>query len=94
MVTKRAILIHTSRNEIFFGYSTNELHEEEMLLLEARNIVRYSADNRGMIGLACVGPRKECKISYSVSELYVRDIVWACSVRQEAIPFFEAAIWE
>lgn len=94
MVTKRAILIHTSRNEIFFGYSTNELHEEEMLLLEARNIVRYSADNRGMIGLAAVGPRKQCKVSYSVPELYVRNVVWACAVRAEAIAHFEAAIWE
>ena len=88
------ILIHTTRNEIFFGLTTNDLIADNMTLLDAQMVVRYSGTHGGVLGLCVKGPNKECRISPPATELYVRDVKWACPVvSAEAIAAFKAQPW-
>lgn len=91
--TERPILIHTVRNEIFFGWTEDDLRAEHMTLKKARMVVRYSGTHCGVLGLAVIGHDEECRISKAVEELYVRDVKWACWVSKTALPRWEKEQW-
>lgn len=93
MATKkeRAVLVTTAHRGVFFGYTT-ETDGDVIHLKKARNVVYWSADVRGFMGLAANGPSSSCKIGPAV-DMEVRAITSVCEVSPEAVAKWEKSPW-
>jgi hypothetical protein len=81
----RAVVVTTEHRGVFFGYATES--GSTMTLKEARMCLYWSADVKGVLGLAVTGPNKSCRIGPAVPSLRL-DKVTAVA---EATPEAEAA---
>jgi hypothetical protein len=89
----RVVLIFTERQELFYGFTANNLDDRAMLLTRARLAIQYR-DTLGVLGLVAVGPNPACRISKPVPKLYVRGVEWAAEVEsQEAQAAWELGPW-
>lgn len=57
------LVVTTSDRGVFFGYGFPTT-EKTIRIEKARMCVSWSSDIRGVVGLAAVGPSKNCKISW------------------------------
>jgi len=88
---ERAVLVTTAHRGIFFGYAS-ETGGETIKLRAARLCVYWSADLRGFMGLASVGPNDNCKIG-PAADIELRSITSVSEVSPEAIERWEKAPW-
>ena len=58
---ERAVIVTTAHRGVFFGYAENT-DGETISLKRARLAVYWTADLRGFMGLASIGPTAACKI--------------------------------
>ena len=91
MNTERAVLVTTEHRGVFFGYAT-DVSGETIKLRAARNVVYWSADVKGFLGLAASGPSKTCKVGPS-ADIELRAITCVVSVMPKAVEAFEIAPW-
>lgn len=91
------VLVTTEHRGVFFGYvdSYPELigPSREIRLTNAHNCVAWSTDERGVFGLAVMGPGSRCRIGPSVPELIVNAVTCVCRVTPEAAERWEAGPW-
>lgn len=87
----RPVLVTTAHRGVFFGYA-EETDGETIQLERARNVVYWSSDVRGFMGLASAGPTSSCKIG-PAADIELRDITSVVEVTPEAVERFEAAPW-
>lgn len=94
MTTKKkeqAVLVTTQHKGVFFGYAT-DTDGEQIALRAARLCVYWSSDLRGFMGLATIGPNRNCKIG-PAANITLRDITSVTTVSPEAVQRWEAAPW-
>lgn len=89
--TERAVIVTTAHRGIFFGYAS-ETSGTVIGLRAARLCVYWTADLRGFMGLASIGPGKSCKIG-PAADIEVRDITSVMEVSPEAVEKWEKAPW-
>lgn len=106
----RAILLCTNRRGVFFGYVPNDGPTDDELL-DGRNVhlhrarmcVRWTSTERGIAGLAAVGPSNGCRIGYPADVMIKGGgdtqggadgvhAIW--SVSDEAVERWESQPWE
>lgn len=87
----RPVLVTTAHRGVFFGY-TEETDGDRIKLDRARNVVYWSADVRGFMGLAASGPSSSCRIG-PAADIELRDITSVVEVTPEAAERFDAAPW-
>jgi len=80
----RPVVVTTEHRGVFFGYATpTELArtDKQIALTNARNCLYWSAAMQGFIGLANIGPDKDCKIGPVAHELTLFDVtsIVACT---------------
>jgi len=93
-VQARGVLVTTEHRGVFFGYLEGEVAKEKVALRHMRNVVYWSSDCRGVVGLAANGPTKDCRVgppAGTMSTLF--DITLVAECTEEAIKRFEAAPW-
>ena len=88
---ERAVLVTTAHKGVFFGYAT-QTDGATIKLRAARLCVYWSADLRGFMGLAAVGPGKQCRIG-PPADIELRDITAVVEVTPEAAKRWESAPW-
>lgn len=88
---ERAVLITTAHRGVFFGYAT-DTDGETIALRRARCCVYWSADVKGFLGLASLGPSKGCRIG-PPADLRLRNITAVAEVTGDAAAKWEAAPW-
>jgi hypothetical protein len=88
---ERAVLVTTEHRGVFFGYAT-DVRGETIKLRAARNVVYWSADCKGFLGLAATGPSKDCKVG-PAADIELRAITCVAEVTPVAVTAFEAAPW-
>ena len=88
---ERAVIVTTAHRGVFFGYAT-ETAGEIIALRAARLCVYWSADMRGFMGLASVGPSKDCKIG-PPADIELRAITSVVTVSAEAVEKWKASPW-
>jgi hypothetical protein len=88
---ERAVLVTTEHRGVFFGYAT-DVQNETIKLRAARNVVYWSADCKGFLGLAATGPKKDCKVG-PAANIELRAITCVAEVTPVAVTAFEAAPW-
>lgn len=90
--TERAVVICTELKGVFFGYTTDATGDP-ITLLRARMCVYWSADMKGIMGLASKGPSEGCKIGDAVPEIELRKITCVITCTEEAIKKWESNKW-
>lgn len=97
-VTKdRAVVICTAKRGVFFGY-TRETGDEiikrgTVTIANARMCTYWSADTRGVLGLAGRGPQKGSRIGPRVPELACAEITAVIGCAPEAVKAWESEVW-
>lgn len=90
--TEVPVLVTTEHRGVFFGYAT-DTKGATIELARARNCVYWSSDLRGFLGLASVGPNRNCKIGPQVPSIQLRGITSVVEVTPEAAAKWESAPW-
>lgn len=89
--TERAVIVTTAHRGVFFGYA-KDTSGPIIKLSKARMCVYWSADLRGILGLAAIGPSAQCRISLA-ADIELRDITSVIEVADAAIAKWEKAPW-
>lgn len=79
---ERAVIVTTAHRGVFYGWAS-DTDGETIFLRGARLCIYWSADLRGFMGLAAVGPSKDCKIGPR-ADITLRSITSVIEVSEEA----------
>ena len=91
---ERPVIVTTEYRGVFFGYmNPADVDKEIIPLKRARLCVYWSADVKGFMGLASVGPTDSCRIG-PAADITVRKITAVLAVTPEALVRWEAAPWK
>jgi hypothetical protein len=94
MTTKiKPLLVTTTHKGVFFGYGHYKEGDKEITLTDAQNCVYWSAQVRGVFGLAVTGPTSSCKIGPKVPTLTIKDVTSIAETTQEAAKAWSKCIW-
>jgi hypothetical protein len=88
----KPVLVTTTHRGVFFGYLETDDSPDSVRLTRARNVVYWSADTRGFLGLAKNGPTEGCRIGPEAS-ITLYGITCVADMTDEAVERFEAAPW-
>lgn len=91
----QAVVVTTQHRGVFFGYLVGEPSKEKVQVTGLRNCVYWSADVKGIFGLAATGPSKTCKVGLAVpgpSTLFDITGVYTCT--DEAAAKWEHGPWQ
>ena len=79
---ERPVIVTTAHRGVFFGYAT-KTDGETIFLRQSRLCIYWSADLRGFMGLAAIGPNNSCKIG-PPADITLRSITAVMEVTPEA----------
>lgn len=90
----RNVLVTTdsSRRGVFAGQLVKET-SKTVELKNARMIVYWSTDVRGVLGLAATGPTASCRITKAVPKLKINGVTAIVDMTKEAVKAFEKEPW-
>jgi hypothetical protein len=92
---RKAVVVTTEFRGVFFGYVENDSElPTKVELVDARNCVYWSAQTKGVVGLAATGPNKECKIGPKVPHMTLWKITGVFQCTPEAIQNWEEGMWK
>lgn len=92
MSIKRYVVVTTDKRGVFSGYL--ELETQEFVeLIEARMIVKWSEETRGVLGLAAHGPQDGSRVTPSVPKIKLFGITSIVDCSEKAKKKLEAGIW-
>lgn len=99
-ITDRPVLVTTLHRGVFFGYATpaaikaweGNAEKATVRLRAMRNVVYWSADCKGFMGLAASGPTKSCKVG-PAADAAVRNVTAILDVSADAAKAWEAQPW-
>lgn len=89
---KIPLVITTEHRGVFFGYGTPTT-EKTIRLEDAQMCVAWSADVRGVVGLAANGPTKNCKIGPVAPAIILQGVTAVMEVSKEAEKAWKAQPW-
>ncbi len=90
---EKAYIVCTAHRGVFFGYA-RDVHGDVIELRNARMAVYWSADVRGVVGLADGGPTASCKISQPAPSMQLRAITAVLEASESAARAWESAPWQ
>ena len=88
------ITTDTTKRGVFMGFIDPKDADKETL--EAHNVrmaVYWSADVKGVIGLAATGPTKGCKISEAAKKATLKGVTAVMELTDKAVKAWEAEPW-
>lgn len=93
-MNKRPVVITTEHRGVFFGYVLDDSKlPTEVTLEDARICVYWSADVKGVLGLAATGPSKNCRISHAVPKFTAYKVTAVLDCTPEASEKWEQSLW-
>ena len=87
-----ALIVTTAHKGVFFGYgqaTTDPIIE----INNARMCVSWSAEVKGVVGLAADGPIKGCRITAAAPSIILRDVTAIMRVSEKAVRNWENCPW-
>lgn len=88
------VVVTTAHRGVFFGYLANGIRDSKTAeLTEARMCLYWSAETRGVMGLASGGPAKGSKIGPAVPRMTLQDVTAVMDATPEAVTAWQAALW-
>lgn len=91
----RPVLVTTLHRGVFFGYvgADYKTNADTIKLTDSRNVVSWSADCKGFMGLAAGGPTASCRIGPKAPGCELRNITSVTDVSEVAAQAFEKGPW-
>jgi len=89
------LLVKLHDNTVLVG-ATEDDSKEELILQDARMVVYWSADVKGMPGLCKNGPSKSCRVSPATALLRItksNNVRFCARMTEKAWHAFEAEPW-
>ena len=86
------LVVTTAHRGVFFGYgkpTTNKL----IRLTNAQMCVYWSADVKGVVGLASKGPTRGCRIGPPAPFITLQDVTAVMETSEEAAKAWQAQPW-
>ena len=81
----QAVLVTTEYRGVFFGHVKDSSKlPDEITLTEARNCLYWSSDMGGFLGLAAIGPSKDCRIGTQTKQLTLYKVTSCAFVEKSA----------
>ncbi len=80
--SERPVVVTTAHRGVFFGYAS-DTNGETISLKRSRLCIYWSADLRGFMGLASMGPNNSCRIG-PPADITLRAITAVLEVTPEA----------
>lgn len=96
MKGKIPVLITTDNTKrgVFMGFiDPKDAGNETLEAHDVRMAVYWSADVKGVIGLAATGPTKGCKISEAAKKATLKGVTAVMELTDEAIKAWESEPW-
>lgn len=93
---KIPVLITTdsTKRGVFMGFiDPKDASLETMVASEVRMCVMWTADVRGVIGLASTGPSKTCRISKAAPKATLKGVTAAVEITDEALVAWRKEPW-
>lgn len=94
---QRPIVICTAKRGVFFGYSDETgdaiIARGNVTLRSARMCMYWSAETKGVLGLAGIGPQKGSRIGPRVPELTCESVTAVIACSPEAAKTWESGPW-
>jgi hypothetical protein len=79
------LVVTTAHRGVFFGYGAPTLETSKIVrLTNARMCVYWSADVKGVVGLAAMGPTDNCRIGPAAPALTLSEVTAVMEVSKEA----------
>lgn len=92
--TLRPVVVTTEHRGVFFGFLNGQADTEKALsLTDAQMCVYWSADVKGVLGLAATGPTKKCRITPSVPKMTVQAVTAVMDATPEAVTAWQSKPW-
>jgi hypothetical protein len=89
---KTALVITTAHRGVFFGYGQAS-GEKTIRLEQCRMCIYWSAETKGVLGLAVTGPKPGSKVSPAVPAMTLQDVTGCMEVTPEAAKAWEKGTW-
>jgi len=90
--TNIPLLVTTERKGVFFGYG-DPTDGTVIRLTRARMCVYWSADVRGVVGLAANGPTKSCRIGPEAPAIILQGVTAIMEVSEKAEAQWQLQPW-
>ena len=86
------LIVTTAHRGVFFGYG-QPTTAKKIRIEQARMCVYWSADVRGVVGLATTGPTKTCRIGPAAPAITLQDVTSVMEVSPEAEAAWQKQPW-
>jgi hypothetical protein len=87
------VVITTAHRGVFFGYIPKLTSDKSIMVKKVRMAVYWSADVRGVLGLAASGPVSGCRITPAVDEMAINDVTSVMKCTEDAVKAWEKQVW-
>lgn len=88
---ERPVLVTTEHRAVVFGYATDTTGDS-IHLKRARNVLYWSRESKGFMGLAAHGPMQGSRVG-PAADIDLRKVTSVVEVTEEARARFEAGCW-
>ena len=86
------LVVTTAHKGVFFGYG-QPTQNKIIRLTDVRMCVYWSADVKGVVGLAVNGPTKDCKIGPAAPAMTLQDVTAVMEVSTKAEDAWKLQPW-
>jgi hypothetical protein len=88
-------IITTDKRGVFMGYiNPNHRIEKTVTAKNVRMVVYWSADVKGLFGLAANGPSKECRITAAAPWCVLHGVTAVLDITEKAEKAFKSEPWK
>lgn len=97
MKNKVPVLITTdsTKRGVFMGFiDPKDADKETLQADEVRMAVYWSADVRGILGLASTGPSKKCRITKAATKATLKGVTAVIEITDEALKAWRSEPWQ
>jgi len=90
----KPVMVTTKHRGVFFGYGPAKATDGAITIKQSRMCVYWSADVRGVMGLASGGPTSSCRVTHALPEpVTLYDVTGVFGVSDDAVKKWESAPW-
>jgi len=91
---KRFVMVTTEHKGVFAGTLVKYDSEHEVAVIkDARMLVYWSSDTRGVLGAAAKGPGRSCRVSPAVPKIQLNAVTSVIDCTDNAKAMWEAEPW-
>ena len=91
---KRQVIVTTDKDKRGVFYGTLEKEEgEKVVLTDARMVVYWSEETKGVLGLAAIGPQRGSRVTPVVPRIELEGKTAIIDCTKEAVEVFRGEIW-